>query len=501
MSDEANGWTAPDDRGAQPPARGEPARPQTAPSGWVPPRDGDATAGTWSPACTAPAERGRGRALAGVALVTVLALAAGAFAVSSVAEDGAPATPEAAVEALFGALEDQDVLGVLDALAPGERQVYQPFVEDLVGELQRLDVLAGDLDLGAIDGVELEIEGLELDSAVLADGVSVVTVVGGTVTSTVDLAVVPVGSLLRELFAAPGWGVPTAPVTSTVALAEDAPFDIVVIDDHGWHVSLHHSIAELVRKATGARLPDFDAGIEPEGAATPEAAVRELVRAAADLDLRRVVALMPPGEMSALHVYAPSFLGEADQAIAELRADAALDVSVDRLDTEVARAGDTAAVTVTGFAASGSVDGEPFGVTYDGRCFVTTYEGETEEVCPDELGGRSPASSRAGVGARLGVVAVEHDGAWYVSPTRSILQVLLAVVGSVDRSDLEDPWWLLADVVGFGLPALTDGFGSDEDPYARCDALFDDLPLDATEEQHDAADRAWGDCYGEVSGG
>ncbi|MEX2659022.1 MAG: hypothetical protein WD232_04950, partial [Acidimicrobiales bacterium] len=223
-----------------------------------------------------------------------------------------------------------------------------------------------------------------------------------------------------------------------------------------------------------------------------------------------------------LHDYAPLFLDDVEAMVGELRAETDFDISIDRLDAEAVRDGDTAKVTISGFAVSGSVDGGAFEAAYDGECFSGSYDGDTEEICIDELQEMEMGSAFTEelVEAQLGVMTVERDGAWYVSPLRSTFEVLLAVVGAIDRSDLEDPEQLLMDAFGFpflfGAPFSTgfdESFGSvggeleweaDElfgDPYAECDAIYDDLPADATEEDYAAADDAYQECYEAATGG
>lgn len=464
--------------------------------------------GTSLPSYAAPPTRGRGVAFVGIAVAVVLALAAGAFAVATMAAAGGAPSPEAAVEDLFEALADEDVLGVLDTLAPAERELYLPFIEDLVVELQRLEVLSGDLELGDIPGFELEVDGLEVESSELGDGVALVSVTGGSITGMADPAAMPLGPFLRELADESGFS-DAEPTTETDAIAADGPVEIMAIDDDGWHVSLHYSIAEQARKAAGADLPDFGNGVEPEGGETPEAALQELVQAAVDLDARRLVSLMPPGEMSALHDYAPLFLDEAEEAVTALRSDVSYDISIDQLDTSTDRDGNRATVTISGFEASGEIADVGFDLGFDGTCLRGSADGEDVELCPEEEGIEGPSSDFASdlLDAGLGVELVERDGAWYVSPTRSMFEVTLAVVRAVDRADLEDPERFLEDIVGQDLAPFLGGaddelFDADEgfddeggDPFTDCDAIYDDLPSDATDEEYAEADEAWFDCY------
>lgn len=475
--------------------------------------------------------QGRGRAFIGIAVGAVLALAAGAFAVTSFGDAG-PSSPEAAVEAMFAAVEQQDVLGVLDTLAPEERELYQPFLEDVVGELSRLQVLSDDVDLGSVSGFEVDVEGLELESDQLGEGVSVVRITGGTITGSVDPREVPVGTFVQDLMEDPENDVDMDVVSESGELAADEPVEIVVIEDQGWHVSLHYTIAEAARRAAGAPVPDFGAGVEPEGAPSPEAAVRALVQASVDLDARRVIALLAPGEMSALHDYAPLFLDDAEEAVAELRAESDFEISIDQLDTEVDEQGDVAEVSVSAFAASGQVDGEPFAVAYDGECFTGTFEGDSEEMCiDDEEPGMGGALAERMVAASLTVGTVQEDGRWYVTPIRTSMSYGLTVLRALDPEDLEDPEAFFSEAFGFGPSMFGPGgfeedmaegdldFGGTEgeglfeepadveregsagvDPYEECAAVYDELPVDPTAEQYDEADEQFDACYDELLG-
>jgi len=97
-------------------------------------------------------------------------VAAGVAAVSLAAADGA-ASPEAAVEELFASLAEEDVVGVLEALPPGEREVIREPVVGVVSELQRLGVMSS-FDLRDVPGFDLQVDDLQLSSTPLGNGVT-----------------------------------------------------------------------------------------------------------------------------------------------------------------------------------------------------------------------------------------------------------------------------------------------------------------------------------------
>ena len=60
---------------------------------------------------------------------------------------------------MLAAIENEDVLGILDLLMPGEREVFKQPAIDFVSELSRLEVLSPAADLAKIEGVDFAITG------------------------------------------------------------------------------------------------------------------------------------------------------------------------------------------------------------------------------------------------------------------------------------------------------------------------------------------------------
>ena len=94
--------------------------------------------------------------------MTVLAVGGAAtFAATQMAGSnaGGAATAQEVGEEVLAAIENEDVLGVLDLLLPGEREVFKQPAIDFVSELSRLEVLSPAADLAKIEGVDFAITG------------------------------------------------------------------------------------------------------------------------------------------------------------------------------------------------------------------------------------------------------------------------------------------------------------------------------------------------------
>ncbi len=139
--------------------------------------------------------------LVGAAVAAVVAVgAAGVFAVSQFngTAQGGAATPNELGTQLLTAIENEDVLGMIDVLSPGERDVFRDPMIDLVSELTRLEVLSPEADLANIEGVdiELEFESVTVRSTNVADIVNVD--MRSEATSTVDGQAFPIGDLITD---------------------------------------------------------------------------------------------------------------------------------------------------------------------------------------------------------------------------------------------------------------------------------------------------------------
>ena len=383
------------------------------------------------------APRRRKATTVAVGIGVVVAMVAGVAALATLNSDGGSGTPEAAVRKMADAVANEDVLGALDALVPGERAVMRDRLFEITAELGRLGLLEDKVDLGHVPGADLSIEGLELTTEPLSDDVAAVLVTGGTAGLKVTPADLPAGPVVRDLIDAPDT------ITDTTPLGNDDDVRVVTVREGGdWFVSLGYTWAEAIRRDSDAGELQPDKAVSPKGAATPEAAVEEFARAAADLDARRLVELAAPGEAAALQTYAPLFLEEATQWADDIHADG-VKATIDQLELSSKESGDVAQVKIERLAVGLSTRDTRSVYTFDGECFRFEEPDPSDE--PDESDASNAlcrtdenfSAVERTMFEGFTLTVVRHDGAWYISPIGTQLDTTLAALRSLDRAEIE----------------------------------------------------------------
>jgi hypothetical protein len=372
-------------------------------------------------------------------LIGLVAMAGGAvfFAKSLGSAEGGADTPVAAVQRLFDALGDEDALGMLETLLPSERDALIDPIKDVTRELGRLGILSENLDLGAIPGIELEFSGLKFSAEQIGPGVSVVGLDAGTVNYTVDPAKSPLGDFVRRFMSDEDNKVVRGSDTIAEGSGDDGTIATVERDGK-WYVSLWYTVAEGARTSAGAPVPAFGNGIAARGAGSPEAAVEAFIRSAVLLDVRRLVELTPPEEMRALHDYAPLFIDAAEAGAREARKHYSAEVSV--LKLAGSQTGDRALVKVDELEFEFAVPELGISAEYDGQCATIRgdfFGQDPMRQCGNGLGGVPIPGLPTLETPEIGFVAVREDGAWYVSPTRTLLEGIVATLKVLDRKDLD----------------------------------------------------------------
>jgi hypothetical protein len=436
---------------------------------------------------TAPPPRRRISRVAALGCAASLLAGGSAFAANQLgtaAGAGGAPTPEGAVEAMLTSLEQNDWLGALDHLAPGEREVITDATTEYLGELERLGIIAPDMDLHAVTGFQVDFENVTYEVEQANQRVWMVGITGGQVTLGADVAELPLGKLVVDLLG-PLPQDATEPVTIDLAelqgeLADDldeqlddeldaelteAPPRIGVVQQDGnYYVSALYTAAETLAATNGYVMPARP--IPAVGAATPEDAVREMVQAAIDLDVAGLIQLTPPDEMAALHDYGQLLVDEANAAIAtsDLEGLDEMTITIDALDFEqVPVTGGTKLLPTNVTISADAPDGTSLRfsarkvdttcVEYDVETTVifsgdTQTHGDKGRSCAADIyetfaGSDVPlevqqiAERMLGQLGKIGIVTVQDNGAWYVSPLRTGSDVFLVALRGLQTGDIE----------------------------------------------------------------
>jgi hypothetical protein len=395
--------------------------------------------------------RSRGKVIAAAVGVAAI-VGAAVFATTRIAGDassGGASSPEAAANDFLDALDQEDVLGLVDVLLPGERDTFRQPMQDLVSELTRLEVLSDKADLAHIGGVDIAITDRDVDvEETNADDIVNVSI-RAKAAATVKGEELPIGKWIRDAI-----GDKDMSELDTTSDPEEATFPVTVVRKDGrWYLSLFYSIAENVRhEADDPDIPEH--GVALKGGDTPEAAMDTMIKAAAGLDVASVIGALNPNEFEALQRYAPLFLDDAQSELD--KADVKIDISDTKYD--VTGSGDTRHVSISAFkAAVSSADASGSAELKDG-CFIITStddngEEQTFDTCKD-LSTNLPDST--GVDAdqvkdlqdtlkqvfsdytNPGFTVKQVGGKWYLSPMATGFDQLLALSKALTRSEIED---------------------------------------------------------------
>jgi hypothetical protein len=197
-----------------------------------------------------------------------------------------------------------------------------------------------------------------------------------------------------------------------------------------------------------------------------------------------------PGEAAALQRYAPLFLDSAEAAVA----DVPFKVAITDRQFHVDGDGDQRTVVIDGLSVTVSGADETTGeshsveVRLEGNCTHATIDGEQFDVCAgdtssipqvDEFLADSPAIAAFvdALGRALsdiepiGIEMRQYNGAWYVSPTATQTEAMLAVLRALDRKELDELIALYGPAADEFFNQIFGGFGEyapypDDSSYA-----------------------------------
>lgn len=375
-----------------------------------------------------------------VALVLVGAGVGVAVGVSGGSKGGS--TPASAVTTLLTAAQNDDLLGALDAIEPGERAAIEPGLVTFIHQLQRLNVLSTSANLHHVSGLSFHFSGVQTSTKLLDSSVAAVTITHGTMTSGANPSKLPLGSFVTSLAGA-FLNKPESTKTSTAKTGKSA---IVTVQDSGtWYVSLGYTIAINAMTSNGvpAVLPSASEAIAPTGAATPGQAVTGFLNSIAALDLNSVVADLPPGELGVLQRLGPLFGPATTSPLATARKTVQLKFTT--LSTSTQTIGSITLVHVHNVGLQIVARGVT--ITVKGNCETLSYLGHSKKTCAAASQNQAvlkllPADVRALVNRLgrtrpdIGLVTVQENGKWYVSPVATMLQVVNAFAEELQPQDL-----------------------------------------------------------------
>lgn len=326
----------------------------------------------------APAAHGsRGRWIAASVAAVVLVGGGTATYVALSAGSGGSDTATAAVQQVVGDVEHGDMLGLLDDLAPGERDALTPAFRSSVADLKRLGVLSASADPSAVTGITVTGSGLTYAESAVNDHVKVVTIDGGTLTMHGDVSKLPLAPRLLHLAESSAGSQNTQ--TDTANLARHPVRVAAEQVDGRWYASLAYTVADA---AASHRVPPAGSAVTAAGASSPTDAVRSMLGALTHGNLRGAVALLSPAEASAVQDYAGMFLqdvpplGGSGVSITDLQLTSTpVSDGIERVQVKSA--------TIRTPAGSQTM-------TVDGSCVTVTGGGQDQKICADQIGSMIP---------------------------------------------------------------------------------------------------------------
>ncbi|GGN01345.1 hypothetical protein GCM10011609_44900 [Lentzea pudingi] len=427
--------------------------PQTGPQGF--PQQGfDQQPYGYAPMGGEPPKKKR-TGLVVTAVVAVLLLIGGGvtFFALKKADPGSNAgqdNPAVAAKNLVEQLGSGDVVGIMASLAPAEAALSKDYMESMTKEMKRLEILKPDADPNKLTGVEFKSENIKFDEAAaekINDHLTINKLVEGKITITSDASKVP---LTDKLVDALGDDLNlTSSKSETLDITAEVkkrgtPIGIASIKvGDKWYPSAFYTIANAVLEEEKLKWPSQ--GIAAQGASSAEDAAKQMVNAALDADLTKVIALLPPDEAGVLQDLGPLLLKEAGTQ-------KPTGAKLNALETDVKDV--TGGKQVTVKKLSVTAEGETVTITREGDCYAAEVPGQgNQKLCADEItqllqqqgGKKIPAEAVEIIGrvagsvmkTGVGVVSTEVDGKWYVSPVRSYYELALTLFRGFEPKDVD----------------------------------------------------------------
>jgi len=406
-------------------------------------------------------DRTRKLVLGGLIVLAVIAIAAVAFATMNAGRtnDGSE-SPEAAMQKLFDGLSNEDMVAAVDAFLPGEADPIISYTGSIGTELKRLDVLTDGINPQGISGLNMEFTDLEFRTEEIAPGFVRVFITNGDAFIDIDQAELPIGDLILDNLPAQERGALDGDLPPDSESMGGEDFYLVAVDDDGWYLSYWYTIMDAIFSQTGYDTPAFGNGLAAVGGDSPEAAVEDAFRELLSLDLEGLIGMLPPTEMRALYDYMPLVMDDYNETVGAFGSFITIDLT--SLGTSVSDAADGAKrVKIETFDIAFSsflmeIDGA---ISFDGACFdislndqsgalsqfgtdipdhINTCDPELADMLGSGMTGMDLPDFIGDIGAAdTGLLAVEEDGRWYLSPTETLGDTMLQGLKVWDRETLQ----------------------------------------------------------------
>jgi peptidylprolyl isomerase len=437
----------------------------------------------------------------GVGVGALALAAGGAFAYTQLTGEEKANTPEQAIESFYQAVANGDFIGMAKTLAPGERDVMLDSVVPLLGEMSRLELLESDLDLNKVPGYEGKVEKFTATSKPLRDDLAEVRVTGGSFSATFDPNKLPIGKFIRDLAGDAMTDSKPTKQSAPLGGSDDPLVVNKVGNRWYLSLNYNIAEAARRGSFDPYPVPAKGSGVAPRGADSPEEAVSEMIKAMGKLNVRRMIELVPPDEFAALHDYSGQFIRDATTATEDFRSVINLNfdpklkakslagdrsiVFIEDLPTKLNADfdGNSLVFNYANKAFVGSFvgedgskgnaewknntlvgafeanDGTKLEADYRDNCLKLVNDGEEKKGCgqqgiakifsdisgqeidpsqlnPTGFGLNKQCTGKPGK-PEIGFVAIKRDGKWFVSPSRTMIDSMTAVMKKLDRKDLD----------------------------------------------------------------
>jgi hypothetical protein len=378
------------------------------------------------------------------AVVLVAAGTGASFMLAGLNGGSGASSPAAAVQQMIDALNKSDVIGVLDNLAPGERNALEPGLEDIFGQLKRIGVLSSTADISNVTGLHISEQDVATSTDQLAPGLAAVTVSGGTNSEAVDPGQLPLGNYFQGLV---NKAMNSRSVSTSGPNSGHTTLGTIKVGG-GWYVSIGYSIAINALRSDGqSGAPPASGQLQPVGAASPQGAVQALFRSVSQLDLTGLLAGLDPEELAAVDAYAPDWLPNAQSALDKLQSQVSIHFGNLIFTTQAVDGG---ALVKIGNGLTLNLKVHGVDVEYANGCYTVTGQGVNEHECvtsgdkyENQLLALLPPAVQP-IFKRLtsmkpdtGFVTAEENGAWYVSPTRTYLNGISDLLSEFQPGDIQ----------------------------------------------------------------